>query len=534
MKRKSESVLFRISIFIISIFLSSCAQIVAPTGGEKDSKPPIVLKEHPENAKPKFSEKKITITFDEYVNLSSPEDQIVISPPLEEKPEYEISGKSLIVRFRKQPAPNTTYTINFGNAIVDNHEANALSDYRYVFSTGDVIDTFQLAGTIKLAENNSPQKNISICLYPTNDFNDSTIFLKKPAYFGKSKGGGNFRLYNLPQQTFQLIAFDDANKNLKYDKSEAIAFYDKTINTADSNGIINLSLYNPDTYEKERLIDTFSREQHKFTFLVYKPALKIPKPENDSKHYVWRSTGKDNIDSIFLFLDSTQTDSLPFSYDTSTFVLKTKKKSKLPAFFITASNKIELNDTFIVSFTTPVNTIDTSRITLKEDTIENPFSYQFNDDKSKFYINPIWKEKENTRFEVDIKDSAFTDIYGQYNKKSKTSFVTKNLKMYSNLKLTFDYKGENKNLFILLVSPDEKVIYKSFYIDTQKEFSFEYLLPAEYKIKIIDDANRNQRWDNGEYIIKKQPETVYYYPETFTLRAYWDLEQTIDLNTLIK
>jgi hypothetical protein len=128
-------------LLFVGVFLvCGCAQIVAPTGGQKDTRPPSVIKEVPENARAGFNANKIVIGFDEYIQLLSPEEQIVISPPLEEKPEYEISGKSLIIRFRSAPRANTTYTINFGNAIADNHEGNVLGDYRYVFSTGNSIE----------------------------------------------------------------------------------------------------------------------------------------------------------------------------------------------------------------------------------------------------------------------------------------------------------------------------------------------------------------------------------------------------------
>jgi len=98
----------------------------------------------------------------------------------------------------------------------------------------------------------------------------------------------------------------------------------------------------------------------------------------------------------------------------------------------------------------------------------------------------------------------------------------------------FIYTGTNHNLLIQLISADEKKVFKSFYLNKQSSYFFDYLLPGSYKIKIIDDRNRNGKWDNGNYITKKQPEAAFYYPETFDLRAFWDLEQRFDLNSVIK
>lgn len=521
-----------ISYLLAIWLLSSCAQIVSPSGGAKDTSPPKIVREFPPNAKPGFSEKKIVISFDEFVSISNPEDQIVISPPLEEKPEYEISGKNLIIRFKKPPAANTTYTINFGNAIIDVHEGNAVSDYRYVFSTGNTIDTLFIKGNIVLAETNTPQKSVSICLYPALTFTDSTIYKNKPAYFAKSRDGGGFSLENLPANNYYLIGFMDENKNLKYDKTEPIAFHPTVVNTTDSGNTITQYLYMPDLYERGRILDTFCREKNKYTFLVYKPDSYKINVNNTKPVFTWLSKGKNETDSIFLFTDKNEVDSLLIKKDTSSFYLKPKQGAKKPHFLAAINKTVELNDSVTIHFSTPLLSYDTSRILLKEDTIVVKPVFFVSDENKNIKLWHTWKE--NTRYEITLRDSAFTDIYSQYSKSDKHIWGAKNLKSYSTLKLTFNYSGNKENLLILLISADEKNIYKTFYLNTSNVYYFDYLLPTTYKIKIVHDVNKNGKWDNGDFFKKRQPETVFYFPESITLRAYWDLEQTIDLNSILK
>lgn len=513
------------------LLLCSCAQIVSPTGGLKDTTPPVVLKESPDNGTTLFNENKIAIAFDEYIQLANPEEQVVISPPPDTKPEYEISGKTLLVRIQGKLKNNTTYTINFGNAIADNHEGNILNDYRYVFATGKTIDTLGISGRVLLAENNEPQKNISICLYPVNQFTDSAIFLTKPAYFAKSKEGGEFRLYNLPQETFRLVAFADENKNLKYDKNEALAFISNPVSGSDSAKQHTLKLYKPDLFGQGKIVDTFSREDHKYTFLIYKPGSVLPMPETKMPYYTKRVAGVSDIDSFFVFASATEKDSLFFLYQEKRFLVRNKAGSKKPFFQAVMKRNIELNDSAVILLSAPVSSIDTSRIVLIEDTLTGGFGYATEPDKMTIKIGALWKE--NTRYDLLIKDSALKDIYGQYNKKVRINWVAKNLKDYSTLLATFDYTGTKKNLLIQLISSDDKLVFQSFYFEKNKSYFFDYLVPGSYRIKIIDDRNRNGKWDNGDYLLNRQPEAVYYHPETFNLRAYWDLEQRFNLSDII-
>jgi hypothetical protein len=175
----------RNAFFTISILLLfGCAQQVAPTGGPKDKTPPGILAEIPANLSTEFSAKEIVISFDEYIQLTSPTEQVVISPPMLKSPSYKLNQKSLVLKFEQELTPNTTYTINFGEAIRDNNEGNILANYTYVFSTGAYLDSMQVKGKLIDAITGEPEKDALVMLYKSDI--DSLPLNSLPDYFTRS------------------------------------------------------------------------------------------------------------------------------------------------------------------------------------------------------------------------------------------------------------------------------------------------------------------------------------------------------------
>ncbi len=537
MKYSFHFELTKLGLFTGLLF-ASCAQIVAPNGGPKDTTPPVVLKENPPNKSTSFTDKKVIIKFDEYIQLKDANDQIVISPPLEEKPIIEVQGKNVVIEMRGNVKPNTTYTFNFGNSITDNHEGAVLSNYSYVFTTGQFIDSLKITGSIKNSFDNKVEKGLLVCLYPTDSFTDSTIMKHKPLYFTKTNELGVFSIENLPPKQFNLIVFKDDNKNLKYDKNEIIGFLNTPVNTIDTFSLNTLFSFKPNPYPINRLIDTIGRNTGIFKFAVYKPSSVTVKPKNSSKYFVWDKPGKDNIDTLILFSISFKTDSIWFNYKTTTtdtnFFLKPVKNAKPLKFEATIKKELELNDTFTITFNQPLDkaVLDTSMLKLKEDsTIISPkVFYAPQSDYLKLYY-PL---KERTKYSLEFKDSTFLDIYGGYAKKEKVNFTTKGLKDYSTLILSFTHPKDGNQYIIQMITEDETKVFKTFILTKDETLNMEYLVPAKYKLKIIKDSNKNGHWDNGDYHAKTQPENVFYYTETLNLRAFWDLEQTIDIGAIVK
>jgi len=207
----------------------ACAQQGSPAGGPRDEDPPMILESEPPNYSILFEAKKIMITFDEYIVLENVNQELIVSPPMEEKPEVKLRKKTLIIEFEEDLKPNTTYTFNFGSSIKDLHEGNVLLNFEYVFSTGEVLDSLSVRGTLKYAHDLSvPEEPISIMLY--NDLRDSVPLIDIPLYVGRSDDSGVFSVNNLRADVYKVFALKDGNNNFLFDlPTEEIAFLDSSL-----------------------------------------------------------------------------------------------------------------------------------------------------------------------------------------------------------------------------------------------------------------------------------------------------------------
>ncbi len=216
-------------LLTVILFCWSCAQQGSPSGGPLDEDPPVVVKSEPPNYSTLFDANKIQITFDEYIVLNSVNQELIVSPPMDEKPEVKLKKKTLIIEFEEDLMINTTYTFNFGSAIEDLHAGNILQNYEYVFSTGEILDSLSVKGTLQYAENlEKPEDPISIMLYA--DLRDSVPLINIPLYVGRSNDSGVFSVNNLRPDVYKVFALKDGNNNLLFDlPSEEIAFLDSSL-----------------------------------------------------------------------------------------------------------------------------------------------------------------------------------------------------------------------------------------------------------------------------------------------------------------
>lgn len=218
-----------VSITIVTAY--SCAKIGSPFGGPKDETPPKVVKAKPPVNTVNFeAQKKIVITFDEYIQVENIFQELVVSPPIEGRVMAQVKGKSLEVEFPPEVVFDTvTYTLDFGNSIVDFNEGNILAGYRYVFSLKDYIDSMNVEGKIVSAFDHQPDKDRMLVMLYKN-MNDSAPYLEKPRYVCRSDEQGNFFMHNIETGIYRLFALKDANFNMLYDlPSEQIAFSDSLI-----------------------------------------------------------------------------------------------------------------------------------------------------------------------------------------------------------------------------------------------------------------------------------------------------------------
>ncbi len=248
--------IFKLLVSIITIlFLVRCAQIGTISGGPKDETPPKMVSSTPPNYATNFKEKKIKIDFDEYIALKEIENQFNISPPLKKKPKIWIKDKSVIVQYTDTLLDTTTYTLSFGNAIVDNNEGNVLQNFEFVFSTGPYLDSLGIWGSVVDAFTLKPSKNpVLVMLY--NNLLDSAVYSERPLYTGRTDKDGNFTINNVKPGKYRLYAITDLNFNFKYDPQvEFFAFYDSVIN------LYPTTLGKTDSVHLQHMIDDFNKNE---------------------------------------------------------------------------------------------------------------------------------------------------------------------------------------------------------------------------------------------------------------------------------
>ena len=530
-----------ICIVTSALVIFGCAKRGNPSGGPIDSIPPVLVNANPKLNSTNFDSDEIRLTFDEWVKLENIQDQLIISPPID-KSSYEItplSGvtKKVFLRFLDSLNPKTTYTINFGNSIQDNNENNPLTFFSYTFSTGETIDSLFIMGNIRDAFDQETDDYISLQLYRVDSlFKDSIIYSDKPTYISNTLDSTNYKFQNLKEGKYLLIALKDLDNNYFFDP-----FYDK-IGFMDSliilprDSIIDLKLFKEETdlvWEKPHFINS-----EKIGFGYYGrldiDKIKIETNIPDSVNYVF--TKEKDIDTLNLWLSKNSFDSLNFSLiESDTIKLTTvkfdrKKDSLIDSLNLSPKtiNIIHINESFKISSNIPVANVEDSLITVRDiDSLVIPFSTEINSQLNEVFIS--FDVSPSDKYNIFIKPNAIKDIRGGVNDSINYNVVSQTLEDYGNIFL--DILGGNNSKYILqLLNANNEIIreYKNAY--SNSSYTFNYVIPGKYTFRLIEDLNSNDVWDTGNYIKRKQPEPVYYFPSEIDVRANWDLNETFNLN----
>lgn len=224
------------------VLTSGCAQVVAPTGGPRDTLPPKLLSSNPPAGATHFTGKRITLYFDEYVQLSNIQQNLLVSPSPIYNPYIDSKLRTVTIRLRDTLEPNTTYTINLGSSIQDINESNALKDFRYVFSTGSAIDSLSLSGRVSVAETGKVDSTMIVMLY--KNLSDTAVIKLKPKYIARLDGLGNFSFQNLAGGEYKLYALKDGDGSRTYNsKTELFAFADTSVIIGDNTPPADLYAY---------------------------------------------------------------------------------------------------------------------------------------------------------------------------------------------------------------------------------------------------------------------------------------------------
>lgn len=521
-------------ILILWGIIFGCARIGAPTGGDKDQTPPKLVKAIPAERSTHFKGNKIVLYFDEYVTLKDIQKQLIISPPMRYTPEFIPSGgisKKIEIRIKDTLPANTTYVFNFGNSIKDNNEGNTLSFFQYVFSTGETIDSLSVEGSVRDAINFETDHFVSVMLYKKDSlYNDSIVYHQKPTYITNTLDSATaFRIPFVKEGTYALIALKDANNNYIFNPDkDKIGFINHFITIpTDSSYSISLFSENP-KYKVFRPVQT---NQNRIVF-PYTGADSLPNIRVISKtpeNFSFTTQPNSEKDSIAFWYAPQIQDSAVFvvshQQQKDTFRLKVKPlkpkylKIQPKSLYIHPQQTIELMSNI------PIKSVDSSLIFIhRKDSLPVKFQAKLNHQNSNIQL--VFAVDYNQTYNVKVLPKAIVDFFEntsdtlqfKIQSKSKESYSTLNLKLHSD-RIAFP---------ILLQITDlkgSKIIQEQFFSTTQPIFSFENIPPGKYRLRIIEDSNKNHKWDTGNYLQHIQPEKVIYIPKELDLRANWEITE---------
>lgn len=238
-----EKTLYFIVITLIGIILYSCASIGRPTGGPQDEAAPVFLSSDPLPNALNVTKNKVELQFNELIQLKDQNDKVVVSPVQKEAAQIRTNGKKITIEFRDSLKPNTTYSIDFADAIEDFNEGNPIEGFSYAFSTGDSIDTLQIAGMVLSARNLEPQQKVLVGIH--TNLEDSA-FNKIPfARIARTNDKGQFTIRNLKPGKYRIFALNDMNGDYKFDNpAEDLAFYDEIIVPTASSKAVRDTIFN--------------------------------------------------------------------------------------------------------------------------------------------------------------------------------------------------------------------------------------------------------------------------------------------------
>jgi len=561
--------------------ISACAKISSPSGGPRDRTPPAVVSSTPENGSINFRDNIITITFNEYVVLDNINDKFMVSPPLQKKPRVYLKNKSVNVQFEEDLKDSITYTFYFLDAIKDLNEGNIIENFKFVLSTGQVIDSLSVTGNVYNSFNlEAPEKTL-VLMY--SELADSAVIKHLPNYISRVDPNGYFRFDNVRSGKYKLYALKDIDNSKNYNLiEEEFAFMDSAIYVTPEENFIPVvkdtstvkkdiknalvapvlkgeyQLYLFTGPKKDRYLTGSSRNlkyQLVYTLSLPPDSMKfefsIPGSDPDS----YLSEMSKERDTIRIWLtDSTLysqqqletlvkypiTDTLGIQgYKVDTIIMRylepraprasaVKKKAYKVDVNITGAS-IKPGQQIVFKSPTPLIQPDTARIVLFEliDTIRIKIPYNFIQDSMNYCKYLMQSELLPGKKYLLIADSAsFTSIYNEVTDSIGIKFSVRDPESYS--KLIMNIHNTRGDLIIQLLSEAEKLI-DEVNTNTDGKVIFPLLNADKYRVRVVYDLNRDGKWTTGDFFSGLQPEPVSYYPNVIDLDKGWELEQDWNL-----
>ncbi len=527
--------LFLSIAFTVIIF--ACAKQTTPTGGPKDTIPPQLISSQPKHQALNSNPKTLVLEFDEHVILANPKEQIIITPDLQKK--YDVTAKRtrVILELETSLDSNTTYSINFRDAVQDITEKNPANNLRLAFSTGNYIDSLSITGTVRDLFLNKEVKDATVALYQSDTFN---IFRHKPTYFTKTNTKGEYAIENLKHGIYYIYAFDDKNRNLIVDsKSEIYGFRADSMYLDQS--VDNINIYTLKLDARPLVLTSARPYNTYFNIRTSKglDAYEILSADNDT---LYTTYGEDHS-NIRVYNNISQRDSTAVQFlardsigntiDTTLYVKFSTRQSTPEPF------NFKIDQTSLIartaqlsakgSFTKPISRIlyDSAFIRLDSVTLINFLPGEIIIDNKKRTIElqksvpRTHLQKEETtpqqiaQSQKPTQPQAITLYFGraafQSVENDSSALVTQSVKplyLEDTGVIIAAVQTDKPNWLIQLIDKSNRVVAQA---ANKKQVSFNDLLPGEYLLRAIDDANADGNWTPGNFNQQQEPEMIYYY-----------------------
>ncbi len=520
-------------LIVLAIVIGSCAKRGNITGGLKDTLAPVMKSSVPKNGATNFNGREIKLYFDEYVKLKNVGKQLIVSPPMKNKPEVlpYTASKYITIKLKDTLKPNTTYSFNFGQSIEDNNESNVLNQFKYVFSTGDFIDSLTIGAKIKDALELKTPTFVSVMLYEVNEkYNDSTIYKELPRYITNSLDGlSAAKLENLKAGKYRLIALQD-NGNNKFDpKIDKIGYINDFVT------IPNDTLFELELFQEELPFKTFKPSQVSGNRMVigYEGNAKdvVVDVKKNGGFVPFTVTQFPKKDSLQVWFPAMKNDSLLVSVTKGQYKkeysvkIKDQKKDTL-AFSSVIGGNLPFRKNFRIHSDVPIVSVNASKIKLvNKDSIAVKFTTKYDEHNQDLVFDFEKQPLEN--YKVTVLPGALTDFYEKKNDTLQFNFSTRNTSDYGNLRVPLE--NINRYPLIVEITDDKGVVFESEYVESGNKVIFDLIEPKKYTLRVIYDDNKNKVWDAGNYMEKRQSEEVIYFPKELDVRPNWDVEQPFDL-----
>ncbi len=525
-------------LLLISIWLSlftGCAQVEALTGGPRDTIPPqLDTARSTVNMQTRFQKQPILLVFDEFVDLKDVFNQVVVSPPLAKQPKVTLEKyKHVKFEFDEEEVlrEDATYTIQFGDAIKDFSEGNA-SPFRFIFSTGDYIDSLWVQGTVIDAFDGKPVDKVLVMLY--DNLADTAVRKELPFYFSKTDPKGSFRIENVKSDTFRVFVLEDGNLNYRFDQvSERIGFIDVPIRSDDylrapirirffrEEAPLQLQSHEAGTPGLVKLV--FNREPWDLKLGV--PERVLFKETIKDTVFLWHEMADSSAWSLYLE-SSGPIDTLnirpltrPGNWD-QLRLLQDKKAEPGSRSTHNPAGPIPIRMNF------PITTVNLDSIQLWEDSIRLEDKNLRLDidslDRRTLQARFAWEESHTYR--LVFLPGALQGWQGTGNDSLLLEYRIGRRNDYGSLHLNIDSLETEMSYAIELLQQDK--VLRRFQIDPGQrkwETRLEGLSTGLYQLRLIEDPNGNGRWDPGRYDDKLQPERMLLWPIE-QIRANWEVE----------